>query len=50
MNYHFKMTGHGTVLFHAGEHHRRLQQDMNDDGVIKRFLREVIPFGRVFIK
>ncbi len=50
MNYHFKMTGHGTVLFHAGEHHRRLQQDMNDDGVIKRFLREVIPFGGVFIK
>lgn len=50
MNYHFKMTGEGTVLFQSGQHNRRLHQDMNDEGVVKRFLREVIPFGGVFIK
>jgi hypothetical protein len=50
MNYHFKMTGKGTVLFQAGEYNRRLAQDLDDEGVIKRFLREALPFGGVFIK
>ncbi|MDP4099005.1 AIM24 family protein [Paenibacillus sp. P96] len=50
MNYHFKMTGRGTVLFQAGEYNRRLAQDLDDESVIKRFLREALPFGGVFIK
>ncbi|MBY0202942.1 AIM24 family protein [Paenibacillus polysaccharolyticus] len=50
MNYHWKMTGHGPVLFQAGRENYRLQQDVNDEGLFKRILKEVIPFGNVIIK
>lgn len=50
MNYHWKMTGHGSVLFQAGRENRRLEQDLNDEGLFKRILKEVIPFGNVLIK
>lgn len=50
MSYHWKMTGHGPVLFQAGRQNRRFERDNNDDGIVKRFLREVVPFGGVFIK
>lgn len=50
MSYHLKMTGQGTVLFQAGQHSRRLEQDLADEGLMKRILREIIPFGSVFIK
>ena len=50
MNYHFKMTGVGTVLFQAGHRSSHLEKDLNNDGLIKRVLREIIPFGGVFIK
>ncbi|MFC7677991.1 AIM24 family protein [Paenibacillus sp. GCM10028914] len=50
MNYHWKLTGDGFVLFQAGRQNQRLEREMNDEGIIKRFLREVIPFGSVFIK
>ncbi|ULO06678.1 AIM24 family protein [Paenibacillus sp. 19GGS1-52] len=50
MSYHWKMTGHGSVLFQAGRQSRRFERDNNDDGIIKRFLREALPFGGVFIK
>ncbi len=50
MNYHWKITGKGTVLFHAGQQSGRLQQEMNPDGLFKRILREVIPFGGIIIK
>jgi uncharacterized protein (AIM24 family) len=51
MSYHWKMTGHGSVLFQAGRQNRRFERDTHDgDGVIKRFLREALPFGGVFIK
>ncbi|MWV46928.1 hypothetical protein GRF59_25280 [Paenibacillus sp. HJL G12] len=50
MNYHWKMTGSGTVLYHAGQQTSRLQQEMEQDGLLKRILREVIPFGGVIIK
>ncbi|XMB28931.1 AIM24 family protein [Paenibacillus sp. BR2-3] len=51
MSYHWKMTGKGPVLFQAGRQNRRFERDTNDsDGIIKRFLREVLPFGGVFIK
>lgn len=50
MDYHWKLTGEGYVLFQAGRQNQRLERDMNDESIIKRFLREVIPFGGVFIK
>lgn len=50
MNYHWKLTGEGFVLFQAGRQNQQLERDMNDEGIIKRFFREVIPFGGVFIK
>ncbi|WP_342424337.1 AIM24 family protein [Paenibacillus sp. FSL E2-0178] len=50
MSYHWKMTGHGPVLFQAGRQSRRFQRDNDEDGIIKRFLREALPFGGVFIK
>jgi len=50
MSYHWKMTGHGPVLFQAGRQNRRFERDNNDDGIIKRFLREAVPFDGVFIK
>ncbi|MDQ0089255.1 uncharacterized protein (AIM24 family) [Paenibacillus anaericanus] len=51
MNYQWKMTGRGTVLIQSGARNRELEQDLhNDAGIVKRVLREVIPFGGIFIK
>ncbi|MBM6382874.1 MULTISPECIES: AIM24 family protein [Paenibacillus] len=50
MNYHWKMTGQGSVLFQAGRENNRLERDLNDEGLFKRILKEVIPFGNVIIK
>ncbi|WP_150265368.1 AIM24 family protein [Paenibacillus tepidiphilus] len=50
MSYHWKMTGHGYVLFQAGSQNRRFERDNREDGIIKRFLREALPFGGVIIK
>lgn len=50
MSYHWKMTGLGSVLFQAGRQNHRLEKDWANDGFIKRVLREVIPFGGIFIK
>lgn len=50
MSYQWKMTGSGKVILQAGRQSHRLEQDLSNDGIVKRFLREVIPFGGVFIK
>ncbi|MCM3127755.1 MULTISPECIES: AIM24 family protein [unclassified Paenibacillus] len=50
MNYHWKMTGHGTVLFQAGRENQKLEDDINDEGFFKRLMREMLPFGNVWIK
>jgi len=50
MSYHWKMSGTGQVLVQAGPSNRELEQELNGDGLIKRFFREVLPFGGVFIK
>ncbi|WP_172199893.1 AIM24 family protein [Saccharibacillus qingshengii] len=51
MNYHWKMTGRGHVLLQAGgTRSQELREHMEDDGLVKRILREAIPFGNVFIK
>lgn len=52
MSYHWKMTGTGPVLFQAGRQSRQFERerDKEEDGFVKRILREVIPFGGVIIK
>ncbi|GIP23642.1 MULTISPECIES: AIM24 family protein [Paenibacillus] len=50
MSYQWKMTGLGKVILQAGRQSHRLEQELKDDGLIKRILREVIPFGGVIIK
>jgi uncharacterized protein (AIM24 family) len=51
MSYHWKITGLGSVLLQAGRENRRLEDTLRrEDGLLKRILREVIPFGGVFIK
>ncbi|GIP33940.1 AIM24 family protein [Paenibacillus sp. J2TS4] len=50
MNYHWKITGQGYVLMQTGKPGLRLEEQLKDDGLIKRMLREIIPFGGIFIK
>lgn len=50
MSYHWKMTGSGPVLYQAGSQNRRFERENREDGIIRRFLREVLPFGGIFIK
>lgn len=52
MRYQWKMTGQGSVLVQSGgPGSGELVRDLQaEDGIFKRFLREVIPFGGVFIK
>jgi hypothetical protein len=44
------MTGAGRVLLQPSKPDRGLNEQMQQDGFIRRVLREVIPFGGVFIK
>jgi uncharacterized protein (AIM24 family) len=50
MNYHWEMTGTGRVLLQPSKPDRGLNDQMQQDGFIRRVLREVIPFGGIFIK
>ncbi|MEF2966189.1 AIM24 family protein [Paenibacillus sp. M1] len=51
MKYQWKITGRGHALVQASGGSRELERDLNEsDGIVKRFLREAIPFGGVFIK
>jgi uncharacterized protein (AIM24 family) len=50
MNYHWEMTGQGRVLLQPSKHDRALNEQMQKDGFIRRILREVIPFGGIFIR
>ncbi|GIP37965.1 hypothetical protein J31TS4_12450 [Paenibacillus sp. J31TS4] len=50
MNYQWKVTGTGSVLVQTGLADPSLESQMREDGVLRRILREVIPFGSVFIK
>lgn len=50
MNYHWELTGRGYILLQTGKSDKQLEQHMDEGGIVKRFLREVIPFGGVFIK
>lgn len=50
MNYHWEMTGRGYVLLQTGKSDAQFAKDIEGDGIVKRVLREVIPFGSVIIK
>ncbi len=50
MNVQWELTGSGPVLIQTGSLDRQLEEKMKDDGWIKRLLREVLPFGGVYIK
>lgn len=50
MNYHWRMTGRGIALIQASMPNRELELELTGDSLLRRILREVIPFGGVFIK
>ena len=50
MNYQWEMTGTGRVLLQPCKPDRAIDEQMQNDGLIRRVLREVIPFGGVFIR
>ncbi|MBH5318611.1 AIM24 family protein [Paenibacillus sp. GSMTC-2017] len=50
MNVQWEIRGRGPVLIQTGSKDKDLQDKMMDDGWFKRILREVLPFGSVYIK
>jgi uncharacterized protein (AIM24 family) len=50
MNYHWELTGRGTVLLQPCKPDKALDEHMESDSFIRRVLREVIPFGGIFIR
>ena len=50
MNYQWELTGTGQVLLQPSKPDRSLDEHMQSDGLVRRVLREIIPFGGVFIK
>ncbi|GKU77883.1 AIM24 family protein [Paenibacillus sp. L3-i20] len=50
MNVQWEIKGRGPVLIQTGSRDKDLQDKMTDDGWLKRLLREVLPFGSVYIK
>lgn len=50
MNVQWEMRGTGAVLIQTGSRDRQLEDKLTDDSWIKRLLRELLPFGSVYIK
>lgn len=50
MSYQWKMTGSGSVLLQLGLRDERLERAVGQDGLLKRLLREIVPFGGVWFK
>jgi uncharacterized protein (AIM24 family) len=50
MNVQWEMRGTGPVLIQTGSRDRQLENKLTEDGWLKRLLREVLPFGSVYIK
>lgn len=52
MRYQWKITGNGSVLIQSGgAGSQELERDLQEeDGIVRRFLHEALPFGGVFIK
>jgi Uncharacterized conserved protein len=50
MNVQWELRGSGPVLIQTGSRDAKLGEQLQDDGLIKRILREALPFGSVYIK
>lgn len=50
MNVQWELYGNGPVLIQTGLHGKELEHPLQNDGFFKRLLREVLPFGSVYIK
>jgi len=50
MSYQWKMTGVGKVLLQVGWPDASLEQFIGQDSLVKRLLREIVPFGGVWFK
>ncbi|SFK94203.1 Uncharacterized conserved protein, AIM24 family [Paenibacillus sp. 1_12] len=50
MNYQWELKGKGSVLLQPCKPDKQLDEHMQSDSLIRRVLREVIPFGGIFIK
>jgi len=50
MNVQWEIRGTGPVLIQTGSRDRQLENRLSEDGWFKRLLREVLPFGSVYIK
>ncbi|RKN82211.1 AIM24 family protein [Paenibacillus ginsengarvi] len=50
MHYQWKMTGSGSALLQAGRPDAQLEQFVGQDSLMKRLLREIVPFGGVWFK
>jgi uncharacterized protein (AIM24 family) len=50
MNYHWELTGTGSVLLQPCKPDKQLDEQMQSESWMRRVLREVIPFGGIFIK
>ncbi|MCM3632605.1 MULTISPECIES: AIM24 family protein [Paenibacillus] len=50
MNVQWELKGSGPVLIQTGSQDRQLEAKLSEDGWFKRLLRELLPFGSVYIK
>jgi hypothetical protein len=50
MNVQWELRGKGPVLIQTGSRDSGLESRLGDEGWFKRLLREVLPFGSVYIK
>lgn len=50
MAYHWKITGTGHVLLQAAPPDPDFEEQLGGDGIVKRTLRELLPFGNIWIK
>lgn len=50
MNVQWELKGRGPVLLQTGSRDTGLEDKLTNDGWLKRLLREVLPFGSVYIK
>lgn len=50
MQYQWKLTGHGYALLQAGRIDRQFEREFEQDGIVRRVLREVVPFGGIWFR
>ncbi len=50
MNVQWEITGSGPVLIQTGSNDTQLTEQLHHDSFIKRMLRELLPFGGIYIK